>query len=284
MLSIDIVNQISIQFSIYFGVFTFIAGIIGGLCNVVVFLSLKTFRENSCAFYLTIMSILDIGQLTSSLFPRNLNFLFSIDWSITSLAYCKLRMFFFQACSLSSNTCMCLAVIDQYLATCSKPQLQRYSSIKVAHNSVCFVIIIWLLHGIPILLFYTHIPVLASDSYTCSSSNTIFQQYWTYGFILCLICALPLLVTGTFGVLAYHNVSQLAYREIPVIRRETDKQLTIMVLIQVLFNFCFIVPYTIVYMLNLAINLDRQSYSYAQLQLARNITIAVYYWYFAVNL
>ena len=125
---------------------------------------------------------------------------------------------------------------------------------------------------------------MASDSYTCSSSNTIFQQYWTYGFILCLICALPLLVTGTFGVLAYHNVSQLAYREIPVIRRETDKQLTIMVLIQVLFNFCFIVPYTIVYMLNLAINLDRQSYSYAQLQLARNITIAVYYWYFAVNL
>ena len=111
--------------------FILIAGMIGNILNIFVFLSLKTFRENSCAFYLTAMSFLNIGQLIISLFPRIMNLWFAIDWSLASLAYCKIRMYFFQVCSLTSFTCMCLATIDQFLATCTHPRWQRFSNIKL---------------------------------------------------------------------------------------------------------------------------------------------------------
>jgi hypothetical protein len=47
------------QMVIYVGIFFFIAGSIGGPLVLIVFLSLKTFRQSSCAFYLIIMSIVN---------------------------------------------------------------------------------------------------------------------------------------------------------------------------------------------------------------------------------
>ena len=284
MATIDYLNTISTQFSIYFGLVTLIGGVLGNICNIIVFLSLKTFRENSCAFYLTAMSFLNIGQLITSLLPRILTLWISIEWATTSLTYCKLRTYLFQLCSLASFTCMCLATIDQYLATCSKPQWQRYSNIKLAYRIFIIIMIIWILHGIPTLIYQTHVASSLTGNYTCAISSTTFQSYYTYGFTLILISCLPVLVTAIFGLLAYRNVSQLAYRAIPLVRRELDKQLTVMVLVQVVFNFCVLIPYIVVNMINLGINISRDSYSYAQLQLARSITVSFYYWYFAVSI
>jgi hypothetical protein len=40
------------QIAIYFGIVMFIFGMLGGFLTIIVFVSLKTFRESSCAFYL----------------------------------------------------------------------------------------------------------------------------------------------------------------------------------------------------------------------------------------
>ena len=48
---------------IYIGFFFFIAGVIGGPIVLIVFLSLNTFRQSSCAFYLTIMSFVNTIHL-----------------------------------------------------------------------------------------------------------------------------------------------------------------------------------------------------------------------------
>ncbi|CAF1181308.1 unnamed protein product [Adineta ricciae] len=71
-------------------------GLIGGIFNVFVFLSLRTFRQSSCAFYLTIMSILNIVQLITGLLSRILISGFDIDLTRSSLFYCKVRTFIFQ--------------------------------------------------------------------------------------------------------------------------------------------------------------------------------------------
>jgi type III secretory pathway component EscS len=55
------------QISIYCGTPVFTAGVMGGLLNTIVFLSLRTFRENSCAFYLKIMSIFNVLVLVFEL-------------------------------------------------------------------------------------------------------------------------------------------------------------------------------------------------------------------------
>jgi hypothetical protein len=56
------------QIVIYTGLFIFIAGVIGEPLALIVFLSLRTFRENSCAFYLTIMQIVNTIHLFTGLF------------------------------------------------------------------------------------------------------------------------------------------------------------------------------------------------------------------------
>ncbi|CAF4308738.1 unnamed protein product, partial [Adineta steineri] len=62
---ISSLNFIAQQMTIYLGIPILISGLIGGLINVIVFLSLQTFRQNSCAFYLTVMSIVNIGHLST---------------------------------------------------------------------------------------------------------------------------------------------------------------------------------------------------------------------------
>ena len=132
--SISTLNLISQQITIYLGSSILIVGVIGGCLNILVFLSLRTFRESSCAFYLVVMSIANIGQLVTGLFRQILATGFSIDWTPTSLFYCKWRPFCFQACMLIALTCVCLATIDQYWATCSYPRWQQWCNIKVAHR------------------------------------------------------------------------------------------------------------------------------------------------------
>jgi len=74
-----LLNFVSKQITIYFGSSILILGIIGGLLNLLVFLSLKTFRESSCAFYLTVMSAVNVGQLITGLLTRVMDVGFSIE-------------------------------------------------------------------------------------------------------------------------------------------------------------------------------------------------------------
>ena len=76
-------SAIAQKLNIYFGSFLFFTGVAGGVLNIVVFLSLQTFRENSCAFYLTIMSFVNLGQLLTGLLTRIVISGFDIDWTLT---------------------------------------------------------------------------------------------------------------------------------------------------------------------------------------------------------
>src|SRR5690349_10499025 len=81
------------QITIYFGMVILIGGVLGGLLNITVFLSLRTFRQSSCAFYLTVMSIVNVSQLITGLLSRIMITGFGIDWTQTSLFYCKIRSY-----------------------------------------------------------------------------------------------------------------------------------------------------------------------------------------------
>ncbi|CAF3440419.1 unnamed protein product [Rotaria sp. Silwood1] len=82
MPSNELLNIVAAYVSIYFGLVILVGGLIGNLLNILVFLSLKTFRENSCAFYLTTMSLLNIGQLLSGVLPVEPAFLASNKFEI----------------------------------------------------------------------------------------------------------------------------------------------------------------------------------------------------------
>lgn len=266
----------------YFGITVLSAGLIGGLFNIVVFLSLRTFRQSSCAIYLTIMSIVNIGQLLTGMLSRIMISGFNIDWTIESLPYCKARLLIFQFCTLISYTCLCLATIDQYFATCSRPRWQQLSSIKVARVLIIMTIVIWTIHAIPYAIFSNHV-ISSNGRIICTTTNPYFSNYRAYFIGLILIGFLPVIITVFFGILAYRNTQQLTHRTIPLVRRELDKQLTTMVLFQVLINTLTDIPFVIMNALTSNSAITNDDVIWAKLQFAFSLTLMLFYSYFAVS-
>jgi hypothetical protein len=95
---------------------------------------------------------------------------------------------------------------------------------------------------------------------------------------------LPLFVTLVFGLLTYRNVKQIAYRTVPLVRRELDKQLTVMVLVQDVFTFFILLPIMSSGFVSLNPNITRDPLAAATFQLANAIAVIFYYLYFAVSI
>ena len=271
------------QVIIYAGIPIFIVGILGGLFNTLVFLSLRTFRESSCAFYLTILSMVNIGQLMTGLLSRIMISGFDVDWTRTSLLYCKFRTFFFQTTSLLSLAAISLATIDQYFATCSRPRWQQWSDIRIARRLFAGFIVLIAIEQSPCLIFYDHRVSLVSNGTVCTITNVAFESFNTYFNYLTLGNLLPHLTTFCFGIMAHRHVLQLRHRTVPLVRRELDKQLTTMVLVQVVCDLCLLMPTLIMYMIAAYGNI-RNPVARAQVNLAYAVSLCLYYAYFAVSL
>ncbi|CAF1104004.1 unnamed protein product [Adineta steineri] len=278
---ISILSNVSQQITIYLGTFLIIIGVIGGILNIIIFLSLHTFRENSCAFYLLIMSFVNIGQLFSGQLSRTMISGYYIDWTLNSLFYCKFRWFFIQGFTIISFSCMCFATTDQYLSTSYNRRYQQWNSIKLACYLCIIAFICAIAHGIPSTIYYNHTISLTTNKTICTITNNIYQKYRTYVSFTVIAGALPVFISVLFGSLSYRNVQQLSYRQVPIIRRELDKQLTRMVLVQDVYIFIAIVPYTIVLITETFVNVQNNPLGNAQLQFAESLTATIYYTFFS---
>ena len=274
---------LSQKLNIYLGIPLILLGVLGGLLSIIVFLSLKTFRQNPCAFYLIIMSVTNIGQLLTGLLTRVYLYETNVNWSLLSEFYCKFRWYLIYVCAMISFTCICLATIDQFLATSSNIQWQRLSNIK-SSRCLCFgFILFWILFYIPILIYYRHVISPTTGQVSCTLTNSGYQQFITYGHALILSGFLPIFITILFGLLAFRNIRQIPHRLIPLVRRELDKQLTVMVLVQVIFNFTNVAPSSIMGVYTLAVTTPSDPLNNAVIQLVSTLSIIIYYSYFAVK-
>lgn len=272
------------QIVTYMGMSTVVLGLLGGLLNIVVFTSLKTFRQNSCAFFLTLMSAVNMGQLLTGQLTRVLITGFGVDLTKASLSYCKFRSFGVQVFGYISFTCMCLATIDQFLATCAGVYWRQWNNIRLTQRLCAGLSVVWILYCIPYLVLYDHVLTAGGASVTCTNTNLFFRQYHAYMNNIVLSSSLPILITVVFASLAYKNVRLIAYRAVPLVRRELDKQLTNMVLVQVVWNVFTLTPYAVATVLPLATTLNNYPNTSAQLSFALNVTASVYYLYYGVSI
>ncbi|CAF3797512.1 unnamed protein product [Adineta steineri] len=269
------------QVSIYLGTAVLVAGVLGGLFNIIVFLSLRTFRQTSCAFYLVVMSFVNIGSLMTTTLSRIMISGFGIDWTQSSLIYCKFRLAFVQLCALTSLTCMCLATLDQFFATCSSLRWRQWSSSKLTYRLTAITVLFWTFHGVPYVLYYGHFQSPTTGQVSCIITNLMFQNYYTYGYSLMLMYFLPTVLTIVFALMAYCNVQTIPYRTVPLVRRELDKQLTEMILVQVVYNFITMTPFAVVTIIGATTNVTNNSVLQAQMQFASILGFFVYYLYWA---
>ncbi|CAF1173492.1 unnamed protein product [Adineta ricciae] len=280
--TIAVFDSVTQQTIIYFGFSLFILGLIGNLLTLLVFLSLETFRQNSCAFYLTIMSFINTFHLFTGLLTFIMINGFKINWTDASVAYCKFRAFYIQTCAMISLSCMCLATVDQFLATQSNRRWHRFNSIKVARSVVTGIAICVTAYCIPFLVYRGHTTSSSTGQAICDITNNVFASYRIFhnSFLAGII---PLLIMSIFGLLAYRNVQQIAYRTIPLVRRELDKQLTSMVLIQIFYNVLAITPSLTVGLYYLILDKTLDACSKTILNILLNLLAVIYYFYYVVR-
>jgi hypothetical protein len=178
---------------------------------------------------------------------------------------------------------MCLATIDQFMATSSRRRWQKFSNIKLAYHLSLISILIWVFHEIPTLILFDIIKSSNSNKITCINTNTIYQKYVIYAYLLVLTGILPMFINILFGSLAYRNVRQIPYRTVPFVRRALDKQLTSMVLVQVVYSFFVVLPYISINILIRSTTLSDDPVIAEQLTFASSLTGYLYYMYFVVS-
>jgi len=272
------------QIIIYSGIPIYIAGVLSSILNILVFLSLQTFRQSSCAFYLTIMSLINTVYLSLGLLSNIITAIYGIDAVDISLFYCKLRPYLFHVSAVSSMTCFCFATIDQYWATCSYPRLQQWCNIKLARRLVIICIFMVNLHGIPYWFLFYHIQSPTTNKVMCVLTNPVYTEYRLYVNLFILSGFLPICIIILFGLMAYRNVQQIAHRTLPMVRRELDKQLTVMVLIQVMVACFAYLPFFVVNIFVLSPNiLNDPTFKY-RVQMVYSIVLMLAYAYFAVSI
>src|SRR5690349_19983688 len=112
---------------------------------------------------------------------------------------------------------------------------------------------------------------------TCACSGKIFTEYRIYFVSPILSGFLPLLMAAIFGIMAYRSVQSIAYRTLPLIRRELDKQLTSIVLVLVVFKLLTISPALFMNALTINRNITNNAVVWAQLELIATITFVLSY-------
>lgn len=84
--------------------------------------------------------------------------------------------------------------------------------------------------------------------------------------------------------MAYRSVKSIAYRAVPLVRRELYKQLTTIVLIQVAFNINTATPYIITTSVITNINMIVDQITLSKLSLVSTITLLLEFINFAVSI
>ncbi|CAF1347383.1 unnamed protein product [Adineta steineri] len=224
-------------YSIYSGCIIFSFGVIGNVLNLLVFTQLKHFRTNRCAFYITIESISNFIYQFLSISLTILTSIYGDDATGRSLIWCKLRYILGQTCALTTFYMISFSAVDQFFSTNHRLNLRQMCTLKLgryfAFIFVCFAII----HSIVLGSSYDIKPTLG-----CALSNYVWVQYSTYFFYPILYGFLPIVIASSFSILAYRNVRHIVRRQLPIVRRKLDKQITAMVLMRVIAFVCLTLP------------------------------------------
>jgi hypothetical protein len=239
-LSITLINDASNKYTFYSNISILIAGLISNIFLILVFVTLRAFRGNQCSFYLTVESIANIGVLLSNLPTNIFIYITHQNPTVTSIVWCKMKNSISQICGLCSLFTICFLTFDQFMSTNPRPNWRQISTLKLARRltliNVCFVT----LHSLPFFIF-----TKINSSGGCTIYNARLLAYFTFFYYPILSTAIPLLISITFSLLAYRNVRRIIRRQITVVRRRLDRQLTAMVLARV---YCLILlglPYII---------------------------------------
>jgi len=261
----------SAKFSLYFTISIFVIGSIGNLVNLCVFSTLKLFRYNQCAFYLIMESIVNICQLSILFIIYLFPIIYGFHPENVFTAWCKIKNMLPQTLRLLSTNMVCFAALDQFLSTNPKLSIRQMSTLRLARRLTFVAICLWTIHSIPYGIFYQIVPLSG-----CIITNVDLIRYYSFFYYPILQGLLPIFASSLFSLLAFQNVRRIVRRQVNIVRRRLDRQLTAMIFARVIFFVLCIIPYTVyrIYSLNSMVS-PANLYPYAIDQLIYSITAAL---------
>lgn len=261
MTSFVIVNRLIL---LTVGPLHMILGLIGAMMQVFILTSVPYYRNTPCTFYFIIASIHECGEFITSSGPLVVAAFLNVDVMRISNTWCKLRLFFATSCASVPLTCACLSTIDQYLKTSGNNRLYGLSNMNNAYRAAFFITIIWWLHGTLYIFFQEMSPITGICIYRSYS-------FFLYAIVfLCIIlCGMHILILTVFGSLAYRNMKNVTI----VSHLRADRQLAILVFIQIFLTLIGLTPYGIYSAYKIATINDVKTYDQQVKEaLAGNIT------------
>ena len=265
----DALRTITRQINLYGSCFIFIIGIFSELLTIVVFTTLKTFRQTTCSFYLVTTSISNIGILVVII----LRIIY--DGLNTGLIYtslvCKCRFFLTQYGGLVSVTSSCLAIIDQFI---SMTTYKHWSNMKIARRLVAFSSIFWFISSLFNFIYYEY------RLNTCIMTHPFYAKYYTYFQSPLVTGFFAIIIMIIFSLLAFIKIRSIASRQLNIVRLSRDRQLTAMTLFHVWFVVVTYIPFLIMFIYNLTV------VTYEPIDIARKRliwTIVIIFFYFGYS-
>ena len=247
----SVYNIILKQITIYAGTSLFVSGVLGNLINICVFF--KNNLENPSTFLLFLGSCSNIIYMYVGLLMRLLAVAFYTDLTALSISWCKMRFYLMQICILTSLFCICYAVVDQFFLSSNQEKWRRLSRISLTRKITLLSIVASILYSIPLIIF-SDIIYKSNETFICTifTYDLNFARFASY-FTLPIIWAItPICVLIIFGVLTYRNISLLRGN---LNRERTQRQLTSMILLHVIFIIVGTTPFAFFY-IYLAITLS----------------------------
>ena len=252
MSTITSIDHITDTYQFVSSVINLTVGLLSNFAIIVIFTTVRAFRGNQSAFYLVAESFADIGLLLAY-YPSNIvSYIQGRNLAHVYVFWCKIQLTFGYGFGLCSLYTICFIAFDQYLSTNHRFNWRQKSSIKLAHRLIILIITVAVIHSL-LFAVYANTGILGCTIY---QPNIIL--YFSFFYYPILSSFLPLLISVTFSLLAYRNVRRIVRRQLAVVRRRLDQQMTALALSRVLCIVILGLPFIVInlYQLNLSSTTD----------------------------
>ncbi|CAF4431346.1 unnamed protein product, partial [Adineta steineri] len=117
--------------------FLFIFNFFGGFMTIVIMSTKRSYRTKPSTFFMLLSAIAGCIHLINGTLARILTIGFNIDLTLPGFAI----------------TCYWLSTINQFLVTSRSARLRQLSNMKLVYRTIIIIIIFWIVHGTPTLIF-----------------------------------------------------------------------------------------------------------------------------------
>ena len=210
----------------------FVLGLMGNICNCIMFTG-PLYRRTSSSIYLISLSIIAIMYLMWSIVPLVYT-LDHIDPQTQSLFYCKVKLYGSHTLGLCIRYVVVLASADRFFVTRTNVHIRALSSVQMAVKLVFTICVVCLLVAM-------HMPILMDIRDGICGMFGLYQLIYSIYQIM-LTSILPPVLMSIFSVLTIRSLHQRHDNQERA--RQRDRDFMRMVIAEVIVNIFTSIPYS----------------------------------------